>query len=302
MRKYFFLFLLLFFPYLLSANPVTNVRAMQEGKKIVVLYDLSEDTYVSQIIIEVDGKSRVIPNEFLKGDVNKDLIAGVDKRVEYDVLADYVDGFKSDNVVFDVQVRISKYVAVDLGLSVKWAACNVGATKPEEYGDYFAWGEVKPKENYHWSTYKYWKRTSNTLANMAKYCTISIYGIVDNKKVLDPKDDVATANWGGTWRMPTEEEMEELIHKCRWTWTTQNGVEGYEVTGPNENSIFLPAAGIMIRGTLVNAGSVGYYWSSSLDTGDPYDAYRVYFDSDYDNWSTNPCGRDCGLSVRPVCQ
>ena len=134
MRKYFFLFLLLFFPYLLSANPVTNVRAMQEGKKIVVFYDLSEDTYVSQIIIEVDGKSRVIQNEFLKGDVDKDLIAGSNKRVEYDVLADYTDGLKSDNVAFEIVIL--KYEAIDLGLSVKWASCNVGASKPEEYGDY----------------------------------------------------------------------------------------------------------------------------------------------------------------------
>lgn len=145
MRKYIILFLL-FFSYLLSAEPITNVRAMQKGKKIVVLYDLAEDIYVSQIVIEVDGKSRVIPNEFLKGDVGKDLKAGGDKCVEYDVLADYVDGFMSDNVVFEVQV--SKYKAVDLGLSVKWATCNVGASKPYEYGDFFAWGEVEPKERY----------------------------------------------------------------------------------------------------------------------------------------------------------
>ena len=115
MRKFFILFLLLFFSYLLSANPVTNVRAMQEGKKIVVLYDLSEDTYVSQIIIEVDGKSRVIPNKFLRGDVDKGLIAGSNKRVEYDVLADYVDGFKSDNVVFIIEQ--GGIYAIDLGLA-----------------------------------------------------------------------------------------------------------------------------------------------------------------------------------------
>lgn len=300
MRKYFILFLLLFFSYLLSANPVTNVRAMQEGKKIVVLYDLSEDTYISQILIEVDGKSRVIPNEFLEGDVNKDLIAGVDKRVEYDVLADYVDGFKSDNVVFDVQVRISKYVAVDLGLSVKWAACNVGATKPEEYGDYFAWGEVKPKEQYGWSTYKYYKGTSET---MTKYCNESSYGnngFTDNKTVFDPEDDAATVNWGGAWRMPTYEEQEELRNNCTWTWTTQNGVKGCKVTGPNGNSIFFPAAGFMYEGTLFNAGSFGGYWSSSLLTDDPVSAYYVGFSSVNVDWSS--IDRCFGLSVRPVCQ
>ena len=294
MRKYFFLFLLLFFPYLLSANPVTNVRAMQEGKKIVVLYDLSEDTYVSQIIIEVDGKSRVIPNEFLKGDVNKDLIAGSNKRVEYDVLADYVDGFKSDNVVFVIEQ--GGIYAVDLGLSVKWASCNVGANKPEEYGDYFAWGEVKPKEDYDWSTYKHCRGSYDS---MTKYCTSSSYGIVDNKTVLDPSDDAATVNWGGSWRMPTRAEQDELRKKCKWTWTSQNGVKGYKVIGRNGNSIFLPAEGYMFEGTLNKAGSYGGYWSSSLDTSPDF-AYYVLFDSDLvDRYFSN---RYYGLAVRPVCQ
>ena len=296
MRKYFFLFLLLFFPYLLSAETVTNVRAMQEGKKIVVLYDLSEDTYVSKIIIEVDGKSRVIPNKFLKGDVNKDLKAGVDKRVEYDVLADYVDGFKSDNVVFVIEQ--GGIYAVDLGLSVKWATCNVGATTPEEYGDYFAWGEVEPKTTYNWSTYKYCNGSSSTLT---KYCNNSSYGsngFTDNKTVLDPEDDAATVNWGGSWRMPTKAEQDELRNNCTWKWTTQKGVKGYKVTGPNGNSIFLPAAGYMREGAL-GAGSYGDYWSSSLDAGSPNDAYDVGFRSDYVGWGYYY--RYFGLAVRPVC-
>ena len=297
MRKYFILFLLLFFSYLLSAEIVTNVRAMQEGKNIVVLYDLSEDTYVSQILIEVDGKSRVIPNKFLRGDVDKDLKAGVDKRVEYDVLADYVDGFKNDNVVFEVQVKILKYEAVDLGLSVKWATCNVGAERPEDYGDYFAWGETTAKERYKYSTYKYCKGTSETLT---KYCTSSTYGIVDNKIVLDPEDDVATMNWGGAWRMPTKAEYDELRNNCTWKWTRQNGVKGYEVIGPNGNSIFLPAAGCVVGASLYNAGSYGYYWSSSLDTSSPYTAYRVYFGSRGMNGYSDT--RYLGQSVRPVCQ
>lgn len=291
MRKYFILFLLLFFPYLLSAETVTNVRAMQEGRKIVVLYDLSEDTYVSQIIIEVDGKSRVIPNEFLKGDVDKDLKAGVDKRVEYDVLADYVDGFKSDNVVFIIEQ--GGIYAIDLGLSVKWASCNVGAEKPEEYGDYFAWGEVKPKEDYDWSTYKYCRGSYNS---MTKYCTSSSYGIVDDKTVLDPSDDAATVNWGGSWRMPTKAELDELREKCKWTWTKQNGVKGAKVVGPNGNSIFLPAAGYRRGTSLRYAGSHSNYWSSSLYTGSPTCAYDVYFNS------MSFSSRHFGFIVRPVCK
>jgi hypothetical protein len=268
---------------------------MQEGKKIVVLYDLSEDTYVSQIIIEVDGKSRVIPNEFLKGDVNKDLIAGSNKRVEYDVLADYVDGFKSDNVVFEVQ--ISKYEAVDLGLSVKWATCNVGAERPEDYGDYFAWGEVKPKGNYDWSAYKYCKGARETLT---KYCTSSTYGIVDNKIVLDPEDDVATVNWGGAWRMPTKAEYDELRNNCTWKWTRQNGVNGYKVLGPNGNSIFLPTAGYMIDGSiLLSAGRYGSYMLSSLHANKSDFAYCMSFFSDI--LIQGQLSRENGQTVRPVC-
>ena len=294
MRKYFILFLLFFFPYLLSAETVTNVRAMQEGKKIVVLYDLSEDTYVSQILIEVDGKSRVIPNKFLRGDVDKDLKVGVDKRVEYDVLADYVDGFKNDNVVFEVQ--ISKYEAVDLGLSVKWATCNVGATKPEEYGDYFAWGEVKPQKQYDWSTYKYCRGTRETLT---KYCTSSSYGIVDNNTVLDSEDDAAVVNWGGAWRIPTKAEYDELRNNCVWKWIRQNGVNGYKVLGPNGNSIFLPAVGFMTDGILLSAGRYGSYMLSSLHTNKSDFAYCMSFFSDI--LIQGQLSRENGQTVRPVC-
>ena len=156
---------------------------------------------------------------------------------------------------------------VDLGLSVKWATCNVGATKPEEYGDYFAWGETQPKSNYDWSTYKYCNGSYKTLT---KYNNSSSYGTVDNKTTLDLSDDAARANWGGSWRMPTRAEQDELRNNCTWTWTTQNGVNGYKVTSKsNGNSIFLPAAGYRDDSSLNNAGSTGYYWSSSLYTDNP---------------------------------
>lgn len=180
---------------------------------------------------------------------------------------------------------------VDLGLpsGLKWATCNVGANTPEEYGYYFAWGEVKPKTTYNWDTYKYYDGS-----NLTKYTG------TDSKTVLDPEDDAATANWGGAWRMPTKEEQDELRNNCTWTWTTQNGVNGYKVTGPNGNSIFLPAAGYMIEGALDCAGSNGDYWSSSLYTDDPRGAYGVYFDSDYVGWGYG--SRCYGRSVRPVCE
>ena len=188
---------------------------------------------------------------------------------------------------------------VDLGLSVKWATCNVGATTPEEYGDYFAWGEVEPKTTYDWSTYKY----GAWLDQLTKYCNNSKYGkdgFADNKTVLDPEDDAAAVNWGGSWRMPTKAEQDELRNNCTWTWTIQNGVNGYKVTGSNGNSIFLPAAGYMNKGTLHDAGSECDYWSSSLFTGYPGYAYYAYFYLDYVGWSHYE--RNYGRSVRPVCQ
>ena len=184
---------------------------------------------------------------------------------------------------------------VDLGLSVKWATVNVGATKPEEYGDYFAWGETAPKEVYDWSTYKWCNGSETTLT---KYCTDGSYGTVDNKAQLELSDDAAHANWGGDWRMPTDAELTELRENCTWTWTTQNGVNGYKVTGTNGNSIFLPAAGCRLASSLYSAGSHGLYWSSSLSTGSPYYACRLSFGPSGVDWNYNY--RCCGQSVRPV--
>ena len=188
---------------------------------------------------------------------------------------------------------------VDLGLSVKWATCNVGASKPEEYGDYFAWGETQPKTTYDWSTYKWCNGSYNT---QTKYCTNSSYGTVDNKTQLELSDDAARANWGGNWRMPTREERDELLNNCTWKWTTQNGVYGYKVTSKkNGNSIFLPAAGYRGDSSLWDAGSSGSYWSSSLDTDGPNFAWNVYC---YSNnvYRYNYFNRYYGLCVRPVCQ
>ena len=193
--------------------------------------------------------------------------------------------------------KISEYV--DLGLSVKWATCNVGATTPEEYGDYFAWGETQPKDCYVWSTYKYCNGSRNT---MTKYCIDPDYGTVDNKTTLELTDDAARVNWGGKWRMPTKAEYDELMNttNCTWTWTTQNGVKGYKVTSKkNGNSIFLPAAGYRYVYGLYYAGSYGYYWSSSLNTSYSGDAYGVYFNSDRVGWDSNY--RYYGHSVRAVC-
>lgn len=195
------------------------------------------------------------------------------------------------------------YEWVDLGLpsGLKWATCNVGATTPEEYGDYFAWGEVEPKEIYTWETYKYCDGSENTLT---KYCTDSEYGkdgFTDNKTILDPEDDAATMNWGGVWRMPTYEELEELSNNSIGEWITQNGVNGCRIIGPNGNSIFLPAAGNMYADGF-NSVEHCSYWSSSLDTRRSSWSHYLYITSRFIFEGFYPCQYYCGLSVRPVCQ
>ena len=133
-----------------------------------------------------------------------------------------------------------------------------------------------------------------------KYNTNSSYGTVDNKTTLELSDDAARANWGGSWRMPTRAEQEELQNNCTWTWTTQNGVNGYKVTSKsNGNSIFLPAAGYRRDSSLNGAGGYGDYWSSSLYTGSPYYAWRLSFSS---SCGLGGLSRFYGQSVRPVCQ
>lgn len=188
--------------------------------------------------------------------------------------------------------------AVDLGLSVLWATCNVGASSPEDYGDYFAWGEVTPKEHYDWSTYKHCKGSPSTFT---KYCNMSLYGyngFTDTITVLVPEDDAATVNWGVNWRMPTEAERTELCEKCTWIWIALNGVDGYKVVGPNGNSIFLPEAGCMNYDEFVHINGAGYYWSSSLHPNN-YDAYDVFFSPIFVSYRSGN-SRRYGLPVRPV--
>lgn len=195
------------------------------------------------------------------------------------------------------------YEYVDLGLSVKWATCNVGATKPEKYGDFYAWGETEPKTDYSWSTYKWCKGSNLTLT---KYCYNSnngYNGFIDTLTVLAPEDDVAHVKWGGSWRMPTKAEKDELLRNCTWTWTTLNGVNGVKVTsnveGYTDRSIFFPAAGfISVR--IMLGGDSGLFWTSSLCTNGPRAAWYFGFSEGSSRFTGN-YDRNIGLSVRPVC-
>lgn len=180
----------------------------------------------------------------------------------------------------------AQYKKVDLGLSVCWAEHNVGASSPEKYGDYFAWGETEPKSNYTAETNKYYDKTKKTYIDIGK-------------DISGTKYDVARAQWGGNWRMPRLEEIKELIDKCSWQWTELKGINGYKVTGPNGNSIFLPAAGNRIGTEVSGRGSNGSYWSGALYEGISSRAYRLYFYSGFRGRS-NYYGRSGGHTVRPV--
>ncbi|MBO5809355.1 MAG: hypothetical protein J6R32_00850, partial [Bacteroidales bacterium] len=188
--------------------------------------------------------------------------------------------------------EINNHEYVDLGLSVKWATCNVGAETPEAYGNYYAWGETEPAPNNNYSS-------SNCSTYGLSYSQLQSQGYIDSEGNLTAQYDAATANWGGSWRMPTIAELKELMNNCTWTWTTQNGVNGCKVTSKtNGNSIFLPAAGYRGGSSLNDAGSFGYFWDSAPDESNSYYAHRFYF-------KRNSYGMDYGYrydgrSVRPV--
>ena len=181
--------------------------------------------------------------------------------------------------------------AVDLGLSVKWAGFNVGANSPEEYGDYFAWGETSPKDEYTEETYQYVKFTEDAWGDKtAEYTNLG--------DISGTQYDAASVNWGGTWRMPTKAEQQELLNNCTWEKSMYNDVKGYLVTGPNGNSIFLPAAGYRYGSSSYDVGSYGDYWSSTPREGSDHDACYLFFGSEGLGWDWSY--RYVGLSVRPV--
>ena len=180
---------------------------------------------------------------------------------------------------------------VDLGLSVKWATQNVGANSPSDYGSYYTWGETETKSSYDWSNC--FDCLDNTGDSWGTYK-------IGGKTSISPTSghDTARENWGGSWRMPTIAEFEELCNKCTWTWTSQGGHNGHKVTGPNGNSIFLPAAGQRGGTSTSCVAEIGYYWSSTLSSSGSVYACNLYFYSSIHN--TCDYYRSYGKCVRPV--
>ncbi len=187
--------------------------------------------------------------------------------------------------------------AIDLGLSVKWASWNVGATSPEEYGNHYAWGETENKDFYEWDTYKWCNGSENSIT---KYCSHKEYGKVDNLTTLEPQDDVAHVKWGGKWRMPTIKEFEELIKNCNWESVTIKGIRGFKVTGPNGNNIFLPEAGSKWENK--RERDQLEYWTNERGYYSCYNAMMLWGGNDYDKVDIITAERHEGKSVRPVCE
>ena len=233
-----------------------------EGCQYTYLINVKRTEEEDDILIEIESST------IITGWTDKGTIDEID--IEYQ---------DAEEDTTDDSDTLNGYEAVDLGLSVKWATMNVGAESPEDYGNYYAWGEASTKSSYN---------SSNSVTN-----GISMSDFSGNAKY-----DAATANWGGSWRMPTYDEIVELLDDCTLTWTTQNSVKGYLVTGTNGNSIFLPATGYCLGSSLYYVGSYGYYWSST-----PYGSYTNYaygfiFYNSY--LYVRGHGRCDGLTIRPV--
>jgi len=282
---------------------------------VVVRVKVSNDTiiYGNETDVFPEGKSidsliRKLPGVVIDGN-GAITLKGYDGKVSVIIFrgreiynvndpTNHREGFSADNVYH-------RYV--DLGLSVNWATCNIGVDKPEEYGDYIAWGETVPKSEYTWENYRFRISGDDFFKNIkfSKYNTDSITGVVDCITTLEMVDDAAHVRWGGSWRMPTVDEFRELMDSCTWTWTAINGVNGYKVTsnvpGYTDRSIFLPAVGFG-NATFNRQNDHGLYWSSSLRPSSPNcpnSPYIISFNLKGISWGAST--QQNGYPIRPVC-
>ncbi len=215
----------------------------------------------------------------------------VDKVNQVDFLEKEVGGSASSTT--------HEYVDLGLPSGTLWATYNIGATKPEEIGEYYSWGETETKDFFNWSTYKWCISNNGGLDFLTKYNSGHRYnGKIDNLQTLLSQDDVASAKWGSEWRMPTNEEFQELLDNCQYNWTEYNGVYGAKFTASNGNSMFLPVGGYYESSTIYDTNSRGFYWSSSLLNDYEFCALNVYFRSE--GVGMNAGNRRLGFPVRSV--
>lgn len=273
-------------------------------KQIFVILLLTISNLAAQSVVRGDINN---DSEINIGDINAVISVILDNAlIDADVNGDYEVNIADVNAIIDIILgggsQISPDGYVDLGLpsGTLWATRNVGATNPEDYGDYFAWGETIPKNYYDWETYKWGYCDEELYLILTKYNTESDCGSVDGKTELDPEDDAAYVNWGPSWRMPGMWQIQELCNSCTWQWSELNGVFGQLVTGPNGNTIFLPAAGFVWEDYCSLASLGGYYWSRTLVSS--YPDYAYYLDFGWNNWECRDFGfrRPSGYTVRAV--
>lgn len=287
----------IFFPLAVTCFVVLLMSGCNKKETYTVTFDANGGTGTMEAQTFTEGETQVLTSNTFSYEYHT--------FASWNTMQDgsgtsYSDG-QAINVTSDITLYAQwNHIWVDLGLpsGTKWANCNVGANSPDDYGNYYAWGETTFKAAYNWDNYTYCLGNMNSLI---KYYNESSFpyggGSGDHLITLEAGDDVAVANWGPDWRMPTETELRELKDYCVATWTTLNGVTGIIFTGQNGNSIFLPTAGIRSGGGLGSNGD-GIYWSNSLKTDDTKHAWCLDFNCQETNIT---CTYRCnGCTVRPV--
>lgn len=259
--------------------------ASKEATVTVKWYD------ASNIVISTVNKTITVVRNHMK----TLKVKASDPNVGFD-FSDDEDDVEDDG---EEEIEIDLYNGheyVDLGLSVKWATCNIGTDKVGYSGWYFGWGDINddPKHN---NYSRFWSSRDD---EFSKYNSDPRYGTPDNKFQLDPEDDAAHVLWGGVWRMPTKEELDELVNECTWEYNTTDYTRtGFVVTGKNGNSIFLPTTGKASESGIANYAFC-YYWSSTLSESSPFNAYML--ETDYKKAEVKTWGRSYGMNIRPVCK
>ena len=301
------------------AENVTNVRGMQREKSnlVDIYYDIeATDGGTYSVAVQVEGRTNTVTAATFTGDVGEGVAPGRNRHILWNAGADWPNKKGDVRAIVTATKQDGKHGKVQLWEGGPyWADRNVGASRPEDYGLYFWWGDTvghRPSTfsltgeyeyelanafsfNFTGSNVPTWGASTDSL--LSKGWVVSQNGIY----VLAPSHDAAHVQWGGAWRMPTIQEFDNLNNKCYWTWTTQNGVNGYVVRGRGayaSNSIFLPCAGAGIWTSLCNSGSDGHYLSSVLNSDYSYYTYGLEFDSS--GRGTGGYGRQDGQSVRPV--
>ena len=306
MLKKPFLFVLALLAFLVSCtgadDVVTyNVSVSSNAFGVVVIENHSGNS--AEVVVGSNIKLTAIPNE------NCYFTCWFIAENETPVSTEEIYVFTVNKPV-EIKALFNRYpMAIDLGLpsGTKWAEFNVGANAPSEYGNYYAWGETANKKDFTWESYLWCKGSAYTIV---KYCDNNTYGSFDCKILLDLEDDMANAELAGEWRMPTIEEQNELLNECVWEWTSVDEVNGYNVIGPNGNSVFLPAAGFRYGNELYDAGRRGCYWAGSLATDycykacglGFYDSAYEYNDNDRYSYGWYYYDRYLGQTIRPVCR